>query len=336
MRLFRLPKSGGIDALQPAEVDVPRPARGQVLVRMRAASLNYRDLLVARGSIPRGAGLANLVPLSDGAGEVVEIGPDVTRFRVGERVAGIVMQSWLAGTIGVRDRASTLGSAIDGVLAEYVRFEEDGLVPLPQHLTFEEAACLPCAALTAWQALFCARPLLPGQSVLLQGLGGVAVFALQFAHAAGARVIVLSASRERLDHALALGAAEVVNYAETPEWQESVLTLTGGRGADHVLELGGPGTLQRSLEACRIGGVVHLIGMADGQAIDPAAILSREVTLRGVFAGSREMFDAMNRAIAYLALQPEIDRVFPFAETRTAYRHLESQLNVGKVVIRFD
>jgi NADPH:quinone reductase-like Zn-dependent oxidoreductase len=331
-----LPKTGGFAALLAAETDVPRPARRQVLVRMRAASLNYRDLLVAKGSIPRGVGPAHLVPLSDGAGEVVETGPDVTRFRVGERVAGIVMQSWLSGTIGLRDRASTLGSAIDGVLAEYVRFEEDGLVALPQHLTHEEAACLPCAALTAWQALFCDRPLRPGQSVLLQGLGGVAVFALQFAHAAGARVIVMSASRARLDHALALGAAEVVNYAETPEWQESVLTLTGGRGVDHVLELGGPGTLQRSLQACRVGGVVHLIGTPDGETIDPAAILSRELTLHGVFAGSREMFEAMNRAIAYLALQPEIDRAFPFAETRAAYRHLESQLNVGKVVIRFD
>jgi NADPH:quinone reductase-like Zn-dependent oxidoreductase len=337
MRFYRLPNADGLNSLVMSEAPTPRPGRGQVLVRLRAASLNYRDLMVLRGVYARGNVPPNLVPLSDGAGEVAEIGPEVTRVRVGDRVAGIFMQSWIGGDIAPEDSASALGGAVDGVLTEYRVFDQAGLVHLPEHLSFEEGATLPCAAVTAWHALFAGAPLRPGQTVLVLGTGGVSIFALQFAHAAGAKVIATSSSTEKLDEAFALGASEGVNYRKTPDWQDAVLSLTGGRGVDHVVEVGGSGTLARSIQATRFGGAVHLIGVLTGQAdIDPAPIMRRSITLRGVYVGSREMFEAMNRAMAFHDLHPVIHRVFPFSEAAAAFRHLESQAHVGKVVIRID
>lgn len=337
MKLYKLPKAEGIDRLSLEEADTPQPGRGQALVRMRACSLNYRDLMVVQGRYARGGLRPGLVPLSDGAGEVVQVGPGVSRVRVGDRVAGIFMQSWLGGEIGPEDHESALGGAIDGVLAEYVVFDQEGLVHLPDTYEYEEGATLPCAAVTAWHALFHQGGLLPGQSVLVLGTGGVSIFALQFAHAAGARVIATSSSAEKLDHALALGAADGIDYRAHPEWQEQVKKLTGGRGVDHVIEVGGAGTLARSLQAVRLGGTVHLIGVLTGQAeIDPMPILRRVLTVRGVYVGSREMFLAMNRAIGFHDLHPVIDKVFPFAEAPAAFRHLEQQRHVGKVVIRVD
>ena len=337
MKRYTVPSAQGIDSLTLAEADTPRPGRGQALVRMRAASLNYRDLMIVRGGYARGGVPPGLVPLSDGAGEVVEVGESVTRVRPGDRVAGIFMQSWIGGEIGPDHHASALGGAIDGVLAEYVLFDADGLVHIPEALSYEEAATLPCAAVTAWNALFAQGPVLPGQTVLTLGTGGVSMFAVQFAHAAGARVIVTSSSQDKLDQALALGAAEGIDYRAEPEWQDAVQRLTGGRGVDHVIELGGAGTLARSIRAARIGGSVHMIGVITGAAeIDPMPIMRRGLTVRGVFVGSREMFEAMNRAIAYHDLHPVIDRIFPFADAAAAYRHLESQAHVGKVVIRVD
>lgn len=334
MRRYRFPKPAGIESLTMQETEIPCPGRGQVLVRMRAASLNYRDLMVASGRYARGAAPENLIPLSDGAGEVVEIGADVSRVAVGARVAGLFMQTWLGGAIAPEYAASAMGGAIDGVLTEYRVFDESGLVEIPDHLSFEEAACLPCAGVTAWNALYGGQRLAAGESVLVLGSGGVSVFALQFAAAAGARVIATSSSAAKLARLRALGATDGVNYTERPEWQEAVLDATDGRGVDHAVEVGGAGTLARSIQSVRIGGQIHLIGVLTGGEIDPAPMMRRTQTLRGIYVGSREMFLAMNRAIALHRIQPVIDRVFAFEEAHAAYRHLTGRGHVGKVVIR--
>lgn len=331
MRVWRLPKAEGIDDLTLGEAEIPRPGRGQVLVRMRAGSLNYRDLMVARGGYNAHA---NLVPLSDGAGEVAEVGPEVTRVKPGDRVAGIFMQSWIGGALEEAYNATALGALLDGVLAEYRLFDQEGLVHVPEYLSYEEGSTLPCAAITAWNALWGADPLLPGGTVLVLGTGGVSIFALQFAHAAGARVIATSSSDAKLERARALGASETINYKRQPDWEKEVLRLTGGRGVDHVIEVGGAGTLARSVACTRFGGSVDLIGVLTGGQIDPAPVMRRGVVLRGIRTGSREMFEAMNRMIALHELRPVIDKTFSFEAAKDAYRHLESQAHFGKVVIR--
>lgn len=338
MKLWHFPQADGIDTLVQAEADTPRPGRNQVLVRIRATSLNYRDLMVATGRGARGPTPPNLIPLSDGAGEVVEIGPNVTRVKPGDRVAALFMQTWLGGEIEPDHVASSMGGAINGVLAEYAVLDQDGLVHIPDHLSFEEAACLPCAGVTAWNALFALRPIGPGQTVLVLGTGGVSIFALQFARAAGARVIATSSSDDKLAKARALGATDTINYRQHPEWQNEVLRLTNGRGVDHVVEVGGPGTLQRSVEAARAGGSISLIGVLTGAAgdISPVPMMRKGLVVRGIYVGSRQMFEAMNAAIALHKIKPEIDRVFPFAEAKAAYHHITSQTHVGKVVIRVD
>lgn len=338
MRIYQIPKPEGIDCLVLREAPTPKPGRGQVLVKMRAASLNYRDLMVLTGRYARGAPLPDLVPLSDGAGEVAEIGPEVTRVKPGDRVAGIFMQSWIGGDIEPDHAASSLGGAIHGVLAEYVLFDQQGLVQLPTHLSFEEGATLPCAGVTAWNALYAGRPLIAGQSVLVLGTGGVSIFALQFARAAGAQVIATSSSDDKLARARQLGATATVNYRDHPEWQKEVLALTDGRGVDHVIEVGGAGTLARSIEAARLGGQIHQIGVLTGGGgqIDPSVPMRKGLILRGIYVGSRQMFDAMNRAIAVNTLRPVIDRVFAFAQAADAYRHMQSQTHLGKIVIRIE
>jgi len=336
MKLYCIPQAAGIDTLERREAPTPKPGRGQIVVRMRAAALNYRDLNVAAGRAARGTLPANLIPLSDGAGEVVETGPDVTRVKTGDRVAGLFMQTWLGGEMEPAHVESARGGAIDGVLAEYVLFDQDGVVALPDHLSYEEGATLPCAGVTAWNALYNGRPLKTGDTVLVLGTGGVSIFALQFAHAAGARVIVTSSSDGKLAQAKALGASDGVNYRQHPDWQHEVLRLTGGRGVDHVVEVGGAGTLARSVEATRIGGQVHLIGVLTSGEINPTPILRRNTILRGIYVGSRQMFEAMNRAIALHKIAPVIDRVFDFEQAQDAYRYLAAQSHVGKVVIRIE
>jgi NADPH:quinone reductase-like Zn-dependent oxidoreductase len=305
------------------------------LVRLRAASLNYRDLMVATGRYPRGAPLPNLVPLSDGAGEVVAVGPDVSRVKIGDRVAGIFMQSWIGGEIDAADQASALGGAAHGILAEYRVFDQEGLVHLPEGLSYEEGAALPCAGVTAWNALYGgAHPLQPGETVLVLGTGGVSILALQFARAAGARVIATSSSDSKLERARALGAADLVNYRTHPDWEKEVLRLTGGRGVDHVIEVGGAGTVPRSIAATRAGGAVYLIGvLTAGSPFEPTPLIGRSITLRGLYVGSRQMFEAMNRHIALNGIRPVIDRVFSFEEAKQAYRHLEAAGHVGKIAI---
>jgi NADPH:quinone reductase-like Zn-dependent oxidoreductase len=334
MKAYRFPRAAGINTLELQDVVKPSPGRGQILVRMRAASLNYRDLNVAAGRAARGTLPENLVPLSDGAGEVVEVGPDVSRVKIGDRVAGLFMQSWLGGEIEPGHVDSSRGGSIDGVLAEYVLFDQDGVVALPPHLSFEEGATLPCAAVTAWNALYAGRPLRTGETVLVLGTGGVSIFALQLAGAAGARVIATSSSDDKLRRAKALGASDGINYRTHPEWHEQVLALTNGRGVDHVVEVGGAGTLGRSVEATRVGGQVHLIGVLTGGEINPTPILRRNILLRGIYVGSRQMFEAMNAALALHRVHPLIDKVFAFDQAREAYHYMKGQVHVGKVVIQ--
>jgi NADPH:quinone reductase-like Zn-dependent oxidoreductase len=249
-------------------------------------------------------------------------------------MAGIFMQTWLAGDVTTAYAQSALGGALDGMLAEQMVLHEDGVVHVPEHLSYEEAATLPCAAVTAWQALVTKGGLKAGDTVLVQGTGGVSIFALQFATMTGARVIVTSSSDEKLERARQLGAAEVINYRTTPDWDQRVLELTGGAGVDQVVEVGGAGTLERSFRAVRVGGTVSLIGLLTGSGeINPMPVLMKSIRMQGIYVGSREMFESMNRAIAVHRMRPVIDRGFPFAEVRKALKHMESAAHFGKIVI---
>ncbi len=324
----------GIEALTAVDRPVPKPGYGQALVRVQAVSLNYRDLLVIKGQYSRNLPLP-LVPFSDGAGEVVEVGDGVTRVKPGDRVAGIFMQKWLNGEVDDEKARSALGGAIDGVLAEYVVMGEDGLVHLPGHLSFEEGATLPCAGVTAWHAAVEAG-LKPGETVLTLGTGGVSLFALQFAALAGARVIVTSGSDEKLGRVRDLGVSDCINYKAVPEWEKQVRELTGGTGVDLVVEVGGAGTLSRSIKAVRMGGRISLIGVLTGSTgeVNPLPLVMKGVRLQGIFVGSRTMFEAMNRAVGFHRLHPVIDRVFSLDETKDALRYMESAAHFGKIVIR--
>ena len=335
MRSYAYLKELDANSLTVRESDVPRPGPGQVLVRMKAASLNYRDLLIITGRYP-GMKSQGLVPVSDGAGVVAEVGAGVTRFASGDRVTGCFFETWLGGAMVPAHYAHALGGSVPGVLTEYRVFPAEALVATPAHLSDEEAATLPCAALTAWNGLFEGKPVIPGETVLVLGTGGVSMFALQFAKAAGAVVSAPSASGARLAQAEAWGAAHLVNYKTHPEWDQKVREITDGRGVDHVVEVGGPGTLQRSIAAARHGGSVHLIGVLTGGEINPLSILFNTTTVRGVFVGSRDMFEAMNRLINTRQLKPVIDRVFAFEESRAAIKHLEGATHFGKVVIRIE
>jgi NADPH:quinone reductase-like Zn-dependent oxidoreductase len=321
----------GFENLKLVERPEPRPGPGQVVVRVRALSLNYRDLLVTKGlynpklPLPR-------VPCSDGAGEVSAVGDGVTRVKVGDRVAGIFMQRWLAGGITEAAARSALGGDLDGTAAEQVLLSEEGSVPVPEGLSFEEAATLPCAAVTAWNAL-AEGGLKPGESVLVQGTGGVSIFALQFARAAGARVLITSGHDEKLKRALGMGAADGTNYRTNPDWDKWARSRTGV-GVDHVVEVGGAGTLERSIRAVRTGGHIALIGvLGGGGTVNPLPLLMKSVRLRGIYVGARAMFEEMNRAIATNGIKPVIDRTFPFAELPAAMKHMESAAHFGKIVV---
>jgi NADPH:quinone reductase-like Zn-dependent oxidoreductase len=336
VRAWRLSDSFGIDRLELEQRPDPVLADRDVRVRVRAVSLNYRDvLMVEHGIAPRGVRLP-LLPCSDAAGEVVEVGPGVSRVKAGDRVASIVFQRWLDGdTLQPAAYGSVLAGGLDGVLADQVVLNENGLVHIPEHLSDEEASTLPCAAVTAWQALVTKGQVRAGETVLVQGTGGVSIFALQFGLMAGARVIATSSSDEKLERVRALGASEGINYVTTPDWAERVLELTGGKGVDHVVEVGGPGTTDQSIQATRPGGTVSLIGVLTGigARIDPHAIALKGLRVQGIRVGSRAMFEDMNRAIAGYGLKPVIDRVFPFDQAREALRHLQGAGHVGKVVI---
>ncbi len=335
MKQFEI-REFGVDQLALVEQDRPTPAFDQVLVRMTAASLNFRDLLVIAGKYnPKLK--RPMIPLSDGAGVVEEIGPNVTRFRPGDRVAACFMQKWLDGPITREKGASALGGAIDGVLSEYALFSEEGLVKSPLSLSDEETAALPCAAVTAWHALFEEEARVPGETVLLQGTGGVSIFALQFAKAAGLRSIITSSSDEKLQRAQSLGASELINYKVEPKWDEAARNLTSGQGVDHVVEVGGSDTLPKSLRTVHPGGSISVIGVLSGAEpnISPTSILMNSVRVQGIYVGSRAMFERMNRAIEFHQIKPVIDRVFPWTDFKEALRYMQAQRHFGKICLRF-
>jgi NADPH:quinone reductase-like Zn-dependent oxidoreductase len=334
MRAFRLHAFAGPGAWKLEELPSPAPGPGQVLVQIKAVSLNYRDLLISKGLYNPKLPLP-LIPVSDGAGEVVATGSGVSRFKPGDRVAPCFMPDWIDGKVDETKSRSALGAYVSGVLAEEVVIPEDGLVHIPEHLSFEEAATLPCAAVTAWHALVVEGGIKPGDTVLTQGSGGVSVFALQFARMAGARVIATSGHGEKLARLLEMGATDGINYKETPDWDKVVRQLTDGSGVDHVVEVGGAGTLPRSVRAVRMGGHIALIGVLSGLGeFNPLPAFMKCVRLQGIFVGSRSMFEAMNRAIGVNQLRPVIDRVFPFTDAIAALQHMESGAHFGKVVIR--
>ena len=334
MRVYEITEFG-IEGLRQRPRAEPTPGPGQVLVQVRATSLNYRDLLTLKGVYNPKQSLP-LVPLSDGAGEVVAVGSDVDNLQPGDRVAGIFAQDWQDGHFRVQARRSTLGGPLDGMLAEQVLLPATGVVKVPGNLSFKEAACLPCAAVTAWNALMEQGRLRPGQTVLLLGTGGVSIFALQFAVLMGARAIVTSSRDEKLAKAKALGAWQTINYTERPDWDKVVLEMTAGRGVDHVVEVGGADTLARSLNAVCFSGRVSLIGVLAGVVtqLPVTLVLMKHVRLQGILVGSRQMFVNMNRAIEANQIKPVIDRVFDFDAAPQAFTYLESASHVGKVVVR--
>lgn len=335
MKVYRFDRVGTLDDLKLGNEEERHPGPKEVAIRVRATSLNYRDLKVATGAYERNAIKPQLIPLSDGAGEVIEAGPGVTRVKVGDRVAAIFLQRWLSGRVNPAYASSSLGGPSDGMLAERVVLSEEGVVSIPAHLTFEEAATLPCAAVTAWHALFARGALIAGETVLTLGTGGVSLFAAQFARMAGARVIITSGSEEKIARLKAMGFTDVVNYRGTPEWEREVMDLTGGQGADHVVELGGAGTFRKSLLALRVGGRLYVIGNLAGEAqVNPQMILAKRANVHGIQVGSREMFEGMNRAVSQAQLRPIIDRRFEFGEARAAYDYLASRAHFGKIVIR--
>jgi len=332
----RLTAGFSIDAISIDEVAVSAPGAGEVLVHLKAGSLNYRDLMTVKGvydpKLPRPRVLG-----SDASGEVAAVGQGVTAFKPGDRVAGSFFQDWIRGPFQRRYAPSALGGGVDGTFTTARIFREDALVALPPHLTFEEGATLPCAAVTAWQALVSRARIKAGDTVLVLGTGGVSIFGLQLARAHGARVIVTSSSDEKLSRAKALGADETINYIKTPEWDGEVLARTGGEGVDIVLETGGAGTLPRSLRAVRPGGHVAIIGVLTGieQPVNIRYILQGLLNVQGIYVGSAEMFAEMNRAIAATRLKPVIDKTFPLEQIGEALRYLESAGHFGKIVLTF-
>ena len=334
MKLWRIP-AFGIDNLEFIDAPPPKPGAGEVLIKVQAVSLNYRDLMIVTGRYNPKMALPR-VPVSDGAGEVVAVGEGVTRVKAGERIAGIFMQNWLDGPGTAQKHKGALGGDINGMLAEYVVLPESGVVPVPGHLSWEEAATLPCAGVTAWNAVVQAGNIKAGDTVVIQGTGGVSIFALQFAKALGARVLGTSSSDEKLARAGKLGLDAGVNYKQTPDWAQWVLEQTNGEGADLVIEVGGAGTFAQSLKAIRVCGTVAQIGVLSqtSEPLNIVPILHNQIHIQGIYVGSRADFLEMNRAVTQTKLKPVVDEVFTFDQARRALRRMQDGAHFGKLVIR--
>jgi NADPH:quinone reductase-like Zn-dependent oxidoreductase len=334
-------KQFGLEHLHPAELPELQIAPASFLIKVHAVSLNYRDLMVVKGlynpkmALPR-------IPCSDGAGEIVAIGEGVTRVQVGDRVCGIFMQRWLDGPLTAEKSKAALGGDVDGMLSEYVLLDHEGVVRFPEHLTYEEAATLPCAGVTAWNALHHAgdptRPTRPDETVLIQGTGGVSLFALQFAKLLGAKVIGTSSSDEKLARATELGLTEGCNYKQRPDWSKWATEITAGEGVDRIIEVGGANTFGQSLRAARVGGLIAQIGVLSGgsttEPLNLTPLLHKQLRIHGIYVGSRVMFEQMNAAIAAANLHPVIDHVFDFDQAQQAFQHMQSASHFGKIVIR--
>ncbi len=335
MRAYQILPGASIDGLQCVDYPDRDLAPYEVRIRVHAVSLNYRDLMVASGNY-----LVTvddpIVPCSDGAGEVLAVGPGVTRVQVGDRVAGSFFPYWQDGMTSPEKIRHALGGDVDGMLAEEVVLHEEALAKIPASLSFVEASTMPCAGVTAWNAIFVSsNAIKPGDTALFLGTGGVSVLGMQLAKAAGLRTIITSSSDEKLQRARDLGAHHTINYASIPEWHEEVLALTQGRGANVVLEVGGKGTVNRSVSAAAMGGTVAIIGGVSGFGgeVNPASLLATAKRLVGIFVGSRTMLEDVMRFANVTGLKPAIDRVFPFGQAKEAYRYMESGSHFGKVVI---
>lgn len=339
MRALEVAAPWGFDALKLVEAPDPTPGHGQVLVRMKAVSLNYRDMLMVNGMYSRGSATAGgtITPFSDGGGVVEAVGPGVTRVAVGDRVATLFFQHWTSGRPTLEKLSSSLGFPIPGAGRELGVFSQEGVSKVPDFLTDQQVATLPCAALTAWRGLFEDARLEPGDTVVLQGTGGVSIFGLQFAKAAGYRTVITSSSDDKLARAKALGADHLVNYRTTPDWAGAVRQATGGVGADFIMEVGGAGTIQQSLKAVRIGGHIAIIGVVAGagEGVNPGVLITNSARLQGLSVGSREMFEAMCRAIELHRIEPVVDKVFPWTDVAKAFAAMQGGEHFGKIVLQF-
>jgi NADPH:quinone reductase-like Zn-dependent oxidoreductase len=335
VKAFELHPEEGFDALQVVDRSSPAIGPGDVRVRVRAVSLNYRDLMVARGSRKRPR---RIIPASDGAGEVLEIGSGVQRLAVGDRVAAAFFPTWIDGSLAEEHHANALGGSLDGMLAEEVVLPEHAWVKIPSRYSFEQASTLPCAGVTAWHALFEAFTVRPGETVLVQGGGGVSTFALQLARSAGAAVIATSSSEEKRARLRQMGAASTIDYTTDAKWGDTARAAAGDGGVDLVVEVGGAGTFDQSIASLRYGGGMSLLGILAGTQgpINTYAIFHKNIRIRGVYVGSVAMFERLVRVLERSTIDPVIDRVFAFDAARAAYEHLASGAHFGKIVIRVD
>ncbi len=329
-------KEFGIENLTLVEREVPEPQPTEVLVRLHAASLNFRDVMIVEGTYNPRMRLP-AVPFSDAAGEITAVGPEVTKWKIGDRVCSTAIPAWIDGEPSADKARSAIGTGrADGLLRQFAAFDQEAVVAFPEHLSFDEAATLPCAAVTAWNSLVVSGNVQPGETVLTLGTGGVSVFAVQFAKLLGATVIATSSSDEKLAKIRDLGADETINYRDTENWDDAVLELTGGLGVDHVVEVGGTGTLTRSVKSVRVGGHIALIGALDTSGgFNPIPIFMKGIRVQGIFIGSRKMFEDMNAKISSSGMRPVIDREFDFDEAKEALIYMAASSHFGKIVVRY-
>ena len=337
MKAYQIRDEWSLEHIELVEIPKPSPGPGEVLVEMKASSLNYRDMVVANRGYGSKTGNLPLIPVSDGVGIVRELGDGVSRVAIGDRICPLFMQGWISGPPNRERLSTTLGGPIDGVMAEFRCFPQDSVSKVPEELTDLESSTIPCAALTAWSALVEEGKLQPGESVLIQGTGGVSLFALQFAKICGARCILISGSNEKMKRAQELGADEVLNYQDLPEWGKEVRDFSGGEGVDHIVEVGGPETLPQSLRAIRPGGTISMIGVLSGSEMKAqlGLIVTRQIRLQGITVGHRDGFEAMASAINASGMKPIVDQVYPFTSLPEAMHSLSEAKHFGKICLEF-